>query len=110
MALPAGELVMVYTAPAERARRDGRDGDAAAAGAAASSTPPMPATMAALVLNLRMKLSLSDECGRRRQAPILRVRTKPDRYIGRRKGRKRPADGREPRRRPSTCVPHNSVA
>src|SRR5258708_19093043 len=110
MALPAGDWVRVHPAPAEPALRDWRDGAGAAAGAAASSTPPMPATMAALVLNLCMKLSLSDECGRRRQAPILRVRTKPDRYIGRRKGRKRPADGREPRRRPSTCVPHNSAA
>src|SRR5260370_13080536 len=102
MALPAGELVMVYTAPAEPALPDWLDADAAAAGAAASSTPPMPATMAALVLNLCMKLSLSDECGRRRQAPILRVRTKPDRYIGTGKGRKPPADGPRPRPPPST--------
>jgi NADPH-dependent FMN reductase len=102
---------MVCTAPAEPALPDWLDADAAT-GPAASSTPPMPAAVAALVLNLCVKLPFrmsAAGAGRRRPSVpgASRIVTPAAESA-----RKRPADCREPRRRPSaqredtaTCRP-----
>src|SRR5258708_22648505 len=98
MALPAGELVMVYTAPAEPALPDWLDADAAATGAAASSTPPMPAAVAALVLNLCMKLPFRMRAvGASRRRSSVSGASRIVTPAGERT-RKRPAGGRQPRR------------